>query len=252
MSTRSQVARATPVSRLPVATGTKTRVRRTEPTETLDLTPVKIESAPLRQKIVTSLRRAIELGVLKAGDRLIEKDLCTKLNVSRTSLREALRDLEASDVVRALMARGLVVTSLSKQDIININMVRGSVETMLAEQFIKLATEQEAADLKAAQARLKSSMGSASATLAAYQTYYEAWCQGARNSYAHDLVRNIQLRLSVTRSSYLTPEFLRNSVAGREEISNCMVQRNVAGARAAVRKHVNYITDVALAAHKGD
>ncbi len=218
----------------------------------MDLTPVKFESAPLRQKIVTSLRRAIELGVLKAGDRLIEKDLCTRLNVSRTSLREALRDLEASGVVQALTARGLVVTSLSRQDIININMVRGAIETMLAEQFIKLATEHEAADLKAAQARLKSSIGSASAMLEAYQTYYEAWCQGARNEYAHELVRNIQLRLSVTRNSYLTPEFLKNTVAGREEISNCMVQRNVAGARAAVRKHISYVTEVALSAYRGD
>ncbi len=41
------------------------------------------EPAPLRNKIINSLRRAIETGALEPGTRLVEKDLCEKLNLSR-------------------------------------------------------------------------------------------------------------------------------------------------------------------------
>jgi len=43
------------------------------------LVPIRVESAPLRSKIIESIRHAIEHGVLKPGDRLIEKDLCDRL-----------------------------------------------------------------------------------------------------------------------------------------------------------------------------
>ncbi len=55
------------------------------------LAPLRQETAPLRRKIAASLRAAIESGGLPPGARLVEKDLCQQLNVSRTSLREAIR-----------------------------------------------------------------------------------------------------------------------------------------------------------------
>ena len=63
------------------------------------LSPIRQETAPLRLRIIESMRRAIERGVLLPGARLVEKDLCQQLGVSRTSLREALRELEAEGVI---------------------------------------------------------------------------------------------------------------------------------------------------------
>ena len=78
----------------------------------LALVPLKLEAAPLRRKISAALRRAIATGELKPGDRLVEKDLCQELNVSRTSLREALRELQAEKLLVAV-PRGLVVADHS-------------------------------------------------------------------------------------------------------------------------------------------
>ena len=89
------------------------------------LVPIRVEAAPLRSKIIESIRHAIEHGVLKPGDRLIEKDLCERLEVSRTSLREALRELEAEEIVAKVSARGLtVVKFLSTMPLIFIVSVR--------------------------------------------------------------------------------------------------------------------------------
>ncbi len=229
---------------------TEFRQTREQPTESLEtpagLMPVKVESAPLRQKIVAALRRAIELGTLKAGDRLIEKDLCAKLNVSRTSLREALRDLEANGVITNLSVRGMVVTPLTREDIISMYRVRRAIESLLAEQFIKWATDHDVAELRAALDRLRAAAPSQTASLDAHRNYYEVWGRAARNLFAFELLMNIYLRLSVIRSNTLTPDLLKQNVEGKMEVLECMAKRDVAAAQVAVRRHVKNATVAAL------
>ena len=53
----------------------------------------------LRSRIIHALRRAIETGVLAPGARLVERELCEQLKVSRTSLREALGELQAEGIL---------------------------------------------------------------------------------------------------------------------------------------------------------
>ena len=55
-------------------------------------------AAPLRREIETRLRSAITQGRFHAGERLIERELCEMFGVSRPSLREALRQLEAGGI----------------------------------------------------------------------------------------------------------------------------------------------------------
>src|SRR3546814_5876342 len=51
--------------------------------------------APLRYSITESIRNAIASGRFKAGDRLPERELCELTGVSRTLVREAMRQLES-------------------------------------------------------------------------------------------------------------------------------------------------------------
>src|SRR5262245_48289041 len=85
------------------------------------------ESAPLRRKISASLRQAIEQGSLKPGERLVEKDLCRELNVSRTSLREAFRELESEGIL-VNHPRGMVVAQVTDHEASNIYKVRAALE----------------------------------------------------------------------------------------------------------------------------
>src|SRR5271167_4192874 len=118
------------------------------------LVPLTMESAPLRRKIVAALRRAIETGELTPGTRLVEKDLCQELNVSRTSLREALRELQAEKLVVAV-PRGLVVAEISEEDAANIYQVRAALEGLVAAQFAQMANALDVEKLKTALHRLE-------------------------------------------------------------------------------------------------
>lgn len=60
-----------------------------------------------------SLEEAIFTGKLRPGDRLIEQQVCAELQVSRTTVREALLMLERTGLVQSLPRKGTFVTHLS-------------------------------------------------------------------------------------------------------------------------------------------
>lgn len=57
------------------------------------------EYMPLRDVVFHTLRRAILMGELEPGERLMELQLTEKLGVSRTPIREAIRKLELEGLV---------------------------------------------------------------------------------------------------------------------------------------------------------
>ena len=69
----------------------------------------------LRSRIIEALRRAIETGVLAPGARLIERELCEQLKVSRTSLREALGELQAEGILSYSPTRRLSVSVMAQR-----------------------------------------------------------------------------------------------------------------------------------------
>jgi len=200
-----------------------------------------MESAPLRNKIKVALRQAIERGVFKPGDRLIEKDLCAQLNVSRTSLREALRELEAHKVITNSSLRGLVVTSITEADAENVYRIRAELEALTAQQFIERLTEPNLANLKLAAEGLQTAYSSQDIDriLEAKRIYYDQFCRGANNPIVFELLETLQLRTSHLRSASMSrPSRQTDSIGEIAEVVRCIESRNIPGARAAARKHV--------------
>ena len=86
----------------------------------------------LRTHVRDAIRQLIATGELKAGDRLGEEQLSARLGVSRSPIREALRELEQQGVVVSYPNRGSFVVSLDQTDIDEILVVRASLEGLAA------------------------------------------------------------------------------------------------------------------------
>ena len=71
-------------------------------------------AAPLRYSVTESIRSATAAGRYKAGDRLPERELCELTGVSRTLVREAMRQLESEGVIKVEPHRGPFVARLSR------------------------------------------------------------------------------------------------------------------------------------------
>jgi len=102
--------------------------------------------SPIRDKVCSYLKDAILRGELKAGDRLVERNLAEKLNVSRTPVREALFQLESQRFVTTIPRKGVVVNEISRDEILEILLILSSLESLavrLAAQKIDAKTVAE-------------------------------------------------------------------------------------------------------------
>lgn len=76
-------------------------------------------------------------GVLLPGDRLVEKDLCNMLGMSRVPVREALRTLESQGIVTSEPYRGIRLMSVSHEKLNQILDVRAALESLACRRAIE-------------------------------------------------------------------------------------------------------------------
>jgi DNA-binding GntR family transcriptional regulator len=212
------------------------------------LDPVVQEAAPLRRKIAASLRQAVQNGTLPPGTRLVEKDLCQELNVSRTSLREALRELEGEGFfVRG--ARGVVVAQITEDEARNIYSVRAALEGLVAEQFAVHAGDDDFSALTGVVAALTRAYAENDfpAILSEKDRFYEVLCLGAGNLVALDLLNRINSRINRLRNlSRSDPERGVASLREIHAIADALRARDPARARSAAVRHVEMAAEAAL------
>jgi GntR family transcriptional repressor for pyruvate dehydrogenase complex len=78
--------------------------------------PIRVER--ISEKVALQLKKLIADGVLKVGDRLpSERDLSEQLGVSRTSVREALQQLEMRGILETVHGGGSIVRNITEQEI---------------------------------------------------------------------------------------------------------------------------------------
>ena len=90
----------------------------------------------------TLILEAIDTGLYRPGDRLVESELADRLGVSRTPVREALQRLETQSLL-ASDGRSLIVASLDHNQMAELYVVRAELEGLAAKLAAKHATPEE-------------------------------------------------------------------------------------------------------------
>ena len=96
-----------------------------------------------------ALRATILSGDFAPGQRLIEDELAGTLGVTRQSLRAALIDLTAEDLVERIPNRGARVRVISCDEAVAITECRMALEVLCAAKAAQVITDAEAAQLRA-------------------------------------------------------------------------------------------------------
>ena len=111
----------------------------------------QIDSAPqgsLYTIVFKELEHAILDGEFRPGEQLTEQALSEKLGVSRTPIREALRQLEHDELVKSTPNKGVVVVGLSEKDIDDIYTTRMMIEGFAARLAAQHITDEEIEKLR--------------------------------------------------------------------------------------------------------
>lgn len=106
------------------------------------------DSYYLSGKVFKRLEKLILNGKFKPGDTLNESKLSQEMGVSRTPIREALRQLEAEGLVKILPHKGAIIQGISKRDIEDIYTIRKFIEGLAVRWAIEKITEYEVEKLK--------------------------------------------------------------------------------------------------------
>jgi DNA-binding GntR family transcriptional regulator len=92
-----------------------------------------VSGTPSTERTYAEIRDRILSGRLLPGTRLVEVDLATELDVSRTPVREALRRLSAEGLIEMLPNRGATVRSWTDRELHDIYQSRAQLESLAAE-----------------------------------------------------------------------------------------------------------------------
>ena len=106
------------------------------------------ENSNLTGAVYHKLRDDIINGVYAPGTALTELTLSRELSVSRTPVREALRQLELAELVKITPNKGAVVVGISESDIRDVYEIRRSLEGLAASRAAENATDEEITSLE--------------------------------------------------------------------------------------------------------
>jgi len=214
------------------------------------MSKVTREAAPLRQQVLRLIREDILNGTLAPGERLREQDLCDAYAVSRTVIREALRQLESEKLVEVIPNRGPVVKVLSQRDIEAVYEVRRVLEGLAGELFAQNASPDQAAALLAHLDTMERTFlnGTIETREAAKERFYELLLDGAGNEVLVEDLRAVHGRIALFRR-YAFADEQRVVVAYgelRQIVQLAAVERDPVGARNACERHIALAGQLAL------
>ena len=98
---------------------------------------------PLRDVVFNTLREAILKGDLKPGERLMELQLASKLGVSRTPIREAIRMLEQEGLAVTMPRKGAEVAKMTLKDMEDVLEIREALDELAVRIACEKITDEQ-------------------------------------------------------------------------------------------------------------
>lgn len=211
---------------------------------------VKRVAATLRHSVTESIRNAIALGRFKPGERLPERGLCEMTGVSRTLVREALRQLESEGLIVVLPHRGPIVARITPAQAEGIYQVRVELEGLASQLFAERASEAQRQALKEAYEQLGKAFDDSDpiVRLNAKNQFYECLIEGSGNEALGTTLRMLNSRITLLRATSLqAPGREKASLAELGELLTAIQARDGKAAREAGIRHVRNAAAAAIA-----
>ncbi|MFL9875862.1 GntR family transcriptional regulator [Paraburkholderia megapolitana] len=195
----------------------------------------------LRHQVEHALRQAIMSGRFAPGARLVERELCETLGVSRTSVREALRRLEAEKLVRIVPHKGPIVTVISRKEATELYAIRGLLEGFAAAEFARRADDTMIARFGelVQTLRARALAGDQDGVLKTKADLYDAMLDNCGNALAKEILHSLYSRVNLLRAtSLMQPDRLPASLREIDKLYKAIKARNPEAAEIAARTHV--------------
>jgi DNA-binding GntR family transcriptional regulator len=207
-------------------------------------------AAPLRREVLEALRASIVNGRLAPGARLIERELIAMMGVSRTVIREALRQLEAEGLVDVVPNRGAIVRELTVEEARDLYAIRALLEGLAARMFVAKAGPEEIAalgrELKATASAYR--RRDPDETILAKNRFFEVLFRGAKSETLATMLATLMARIWRWRALGLShpkrsAARSEQSIKGLQALHKAIVQRDADAAEKLARDEVMHAAE---------
>jgi len=209
------------------------------------LTTIQRSAAPLRQQVLEELRQSIIAGRLNPGERLIERELISMMGVSRTVIREALRQLESEGLIAIIPNKGPVVRELTLEEARDLYSIRAVLEGLAARLFVENASDAEVQTLQDALAAVGEAYDKGDTTyiLDSKNSFYDVLFEGAGSPTLSSMIGMLHVRIWRWRAVGLTHprrslERSKESMAGLRAMLDAIRKRDAGLAERTIREEV--------------
>lgn len=203
----------------------------------------------VRQRAFENLRDAIISGQIKPGTRLIERELCEAMGISRASVREVIRQLESERLVDVQPRKGPIVSRLTLKQAREIYEVRCIFEMLLVDRFTRVATDPEIAALREIFDQVIEAAGEKSSPrlVTLMFSFNDHMGKVVDHEVVRDILTQLNARISALRATSMAkPGRIEASVGEISEIMAAIEARDPERATRAVQTYVNNARDAAL------
>ena len=196
---------------------------------------------PLRDVVFNTLREAILKGELQPGERLMELQLASKLGVSRTPIREAIRMLEQEGLAVTMPRKGAEVARMTLKDMEDVLEVREALDELAARIACAKINDEQLENLKSIRDEFKKSLDSGDVKKIAEEDvrFHDAIYEATDNAKLIALTNNIREQMYRYRVEYLKDQ---NNypilIAEHDAIVNALEQRDKEMVTAEMHTHV--------------
>jgi len=197
----------------------------------------------LHEEVVVRLRAMLLDGEIPPGGRVPERDLCQKLAISRTPLREALKVLAAEGLVLLLPHRGSRAAKLTEKDLHDLFEVCQGLEALAGELACERVSDADIGAIASAHAAMVQHYRDGD--LAQYYKFnrqiHEAIVAAAANPVLSGLYESVTAR--IRRARYvtpMTPTRWAQAVHEHDAILNALQRRDGVGLAHILRAHLRH------------
>ena len=165
-------------------------------------------AAPLRGQVLEVIRQAILDFRYKPGQRLIERELIEQTGVSRTTIREVLRELEAEGLVTTIPQKGAIVVVPTPEEAAELYEVRSALEQLAVRNFVARASDEQVAALRRTAESFNEVVSDGGedtqALLRAKDAFYDVLFEGAGNKQVSAILGSLQARVRMLRAASMS------------------------------------------------
>jgi len=193
------------------------------------------QNIDLRQIVYEKIREAILDGIIHPGERLSEVDLAEKLTVSRTPVREAIRQLAETKLVALIPRKGAYVVLLSVQDAKDLYELRSALECCALTHLCQNPPAEALQEVRAVFDGFNDSM---SQFIHYDRQFHSIIRSGSGNKFLNSVLDNVVDLIQLCRRYALEVVPLATSAAEHVGIIDAILARDVEKSQRLLRDHL--------------